>query len=235
MKNKKLNSLYESNTTQEFRKDDSLEQPDKFQAPTPSENVLKPLLYRALEARGLNLQISHQEVLIVSVGSLKRILKKFEKLHLLSPKIIREKFLLFRPDFLCVKYGFAIEVDGDVHHNNPNRFDRDELKDYAYYALGIKCFRVANDQLYNTHRFNFVSDVLNWCAFVDNDSAQKRKYAQRRINISKSRAKYRKQKKHSNLIGQFNQHSPRKAPYPNLPMETSIQFSGYRTKIQPKK
>jgi len=82
---------------------------EKFQAPTSSENVLKTSLVRYLEEIDANCELAHQQYIAIKLSTLKKILKKHHRLDLLDKKIIEEKGAYLRPDFLCSKYGFAIE------------------------------------------------------------------------------------------------------------------------------
>lgn len=205
---------------------------DKLQAPTPSENALKSSLVATLNATGKTFEVSHQEILAIKVSTLKKTLKEHARLDLLPKK---DKCLLIRPDFFCSKYGFAIEVDGSIHHKITHRAKRDELREYVYKALGIALFRIDNDQVHRPQaKALFLKDITHWITQVELSPTSKNDYSSRRKKLSEARTLFRQiNPQRTPLLGTFNSLNPKQAKYPTLPNKTTVQFAGYRIQINP--
>jgi very-short-patch-repair endonuclease len=204
--------------------------PDKLQSPTAAENSLKVALINRLNQQAY-CHISHQEFLVIKVSTLKKILLKHQRYDLLK-KVVKKKFLLLRPDFFCCMYGFAIEVDGSIHHNNSARLIRDDLREYIFAALNIHLFRISNDQIYDlTAKNRFLNDIFHHIGERKRTPDFQKKYSSLRKQLSVSRKYAREQDPTiAKLIGNYKVIATKKENYPSLPNLTEIQFGGYRIK-----
>lgn len=218
--------------------DEDLIRFDHLQIPTATENTLKSPLINRLQYENISCSVSHQEYIVIKTSTLKKFLKKIGKISLMPSNYRERKFILKRPDFLCQKYGFAIEVDGNVHDNNSSKISKDELRDYIYSAINIQLFRIENDQVHNPRaRQRFIEDIIRWISKVEASGRTNQNYASLRKQLCIARKqflKFARNKLDLPCIGSFQRKNPKREDYPTLGhAPTHIQWGGYRINVRP--
>jgi hypothetical protein len=166
-------------------------------------------------------------------------LKDLEQLELLND-LTHSEFIIRRPDFLLIKYGIVIEVDGPVHHNSAHKNTSDVLRDYIYDSLKLKAFRIPNDQVHsNKGRSLLISDVIKYIKTVDQSGNREKAYSSLKKQLSLARKAYSKapiaQTNGELAIGTYCRSNPKRAFYPALPnVPTYVQNGGYRIVLKSK-
>lgn len=200
----------------------------KRQSTTAAENVFKSALITALDQTNFRGEISHQETLVIPMRKAKRQPAIKNALLNLPAQFQDAKFVLRRPDFLCCKYGFVIEVDGSAHWQISNRIDRDQTRHAEYKALGLDTFVIEHDWIFDPSRLNmFIDSIVRHIANQESDPSFKQEYQTRRTTVSRARSAFITSCGSSAKIGRFTRKNPKRLRYPNLKPAT-FQYDGYR-------
>lgn len=208
------------------------------QTVTPSENTIKTRIHRDLSNSGFVGHIAHQEFLVVPLSRAKKdkVAWKYIKQSIdqIPSRAIAHKFIVRRPDFLCVKYGFAIEVDGLSHLNFKSSLIKDESREAEYKTLGISLFTISNDQVYNSVELRyFINSICQFISDQINDPEFNKKYQLRRAVISRARKAYLNldQRISKPDIGEYRKKNPIAKHYPTIAQIGAVQYSGIRYPI----
>lgn len=206
-----------------------------FQSITGSENKLKTPLYKKLKALGVRTHIAHQEVLIIKVSKVKKFLKSIGRLNEFKDKVGKDKFLIYRPDFIVHSANLIIEVNGSAHEMQ-HKQSEDLFRMLVYRALAIEVFTVENHQLENPESLSSKVEQIvqlikarKCLANIDKIRNRTRKY----LSISRDEFSRSRNPKYRRLITKpyrFSEGS--KQPYPTLPeLKCRVLYHGYRTII----
>ena len=66
----------------------------------------------------------------------------------------------FVADFYCAELNVVLEIDGGVHDNDAAR-EYDELRSEIFESLGIKTFRIKNENCDEEHITKLITDIIN--------------------------------------------------------------------------
>lgn len=95
-------------------------------------------------------------------------------------------FKIRRPDFICYKYGFVIELDSN--EDWPDKYDAFE----DYKKLDLVCFSIKYYQIDDPDSLNrFMSDIKIYIEQSKLDVNRQKKYGKRRARLSRARKKFR--------------------------------------------
>ncbi len=187
----------------------------RLQSSTGAERIFMESLFAHLKAQNYSGEISVQEVLVIPLKKRGATQALQKQLMEIDQRYANATFSLRRPDFLSVKYGFVIEVDGSAHDSCDPRIRRDRTREAEYSLLGLQCFRIGNNQVYDADsRRNVIEDVL---AFIVQEQAKAnftQAYQRRRTAISRARSKLLKA--HPNIdVGTFERRPAKSLNLPN--------------------
>lgn len=212
----------------------------RYQAPSPSENKLKTILFKHLLNTGFSGEISHQEVLPISTARVRKLPYFKEHQNSFSSQFTGSKNILRIPDFLCIKYGFVIEVDGLSHLGFAHRRQKDETRELEYKAMGLDIFVIENDDIYDPEKLScFIKKVILYIKEKESRPDFEKDYQKRRTAISRARKSLRKDiaLRQKLLLGKYNRKNPKPSNYPSISqfpnIKTTIQNGGYRYLFKP--
>lgn len=216
---------------------------DYLQTVSASENTFKVALVRRLKESIYSGDLSHQEFIVVKKSSVNRVLKRLG-LPIKFRKQASYKFLIKCLDFLSLKYGFAIEVDGSIHDRNPFKIAKDVLRDYIYKALDLHVFRISNDQVHNPKSLNrFISDIISFVESQERNPFLNKQHSKRKKKLSVARKAFlesasnlsTEERKYLEQINKYRRNNPKTQTYPALKdIKTSVQYGGYRMSFKGK-
>lgn len=202
------------------------------QTPTKSEEAFLSSLLEHLRANRFSGAVSIQEFLICPLQKRGVDVAVTKQLKEIERRFQSAKFTIRRPDLLCIKYGFVVEVDGGVHDGSDSRVRRDNTRDAEYALLGLQVFVIANRQVYNPAAKNLVINEI--LTFIEQEAARpdfKQRYQRRRTAISRARKEY--VAANSSLdIGTFERKPSDRVEFPSG--IGARQWGGYRFEMKPK-
>jgi hypothetical protein len=183
---------------------------------------------KALDQSGFSGELAHQEILVIPLRKARRSPEIKRALLELPEQYKSARFVLRRPDFLCFKYGFVVEVDGSAHWRVSKRMLKDQTRHAEYKALGLDTFVIEHDWIFDPPRLRqFVDSIVRHIASQDSKPTFQKEYQLRRTTISRARKAFVESCGHSAKIGYFTRKNPKQLHYPGLKPATS-QYGGYR-------
>ncbi len=219
-----------------LKKKTELGRHDLYQEITANENDFKRIFVNYFNMQSLNFELSHQEYILVTKSALVKVLKKHHKLNVFKDALqnMKDKFRIYRPDFIIHKYGIIIEIDGSSH-DKELKIKKDELREYAYEALGYYYLSVNLSSMYSYFLRKILNGLRNYFYSIDGVKQFIKKHSARRKKQSKLRKQFKLNSAKAYLIGTYSRKDIRQQKYPALPNETAIQWGGYRIRVKGKK
>ncbi len=167
---------------------------DIYQHITQSERQYAKLIYSAISLRknkGTQVDIYWNSFLVLEIKLIVNTLKRLEIksvssrtelvcefIEYLENKSAANKFIVLRPDFICPKYGFIIEIDGDSHHH-PDISIQDKFKELIYEVhLGFNLKRFEN--------YNDTKNVDHFIKSMFSENSNTNKFKRKLQNLRKN-------------------------------------------------
>ncbi len=190
---------------------------------TPSENKFKKALIRRLQAEMISGEIGHNQFLPcpAHINNVPRDLHRT-----LNKYLLYSGHQIFRPDFIFLKYGICIEIDGNIHELNEITSQRDLLKDLLLYKMGITNFRIPERDIYSEENLRKRLDEI--VQYIKHLEAKPKKFKRLRNRVKKQVSKARKSV--SSTLWAKLQYRPHY--YPTLYVKRScLKHGGYSYEI----
>ena len=201
------------------------------QRPTQAETEFRDGLIRNLRANDVAVDIGYQEKLVIPLkcrasktGAIGRQLSRLLRRYKNADHCIR------CPDFLLLKYGLIIEIDGSVHDSSQRRWNRDKTREAEYALLHLRCHVVYNHQLYDDRtRTQVFKEILAYIRSEESTPGFKQRWQNRRTAVSRARNGFKRANPNTTAdIGSFQRNPKMKQTSDG---RVAAQWGGQRLRI----
>ncbi len=110
-----------------------------------SENTFKKILIDFLSQNRIGCDVYHNQLLPCFIEKDGKTVKRLKK------KSIIGKYEIIKPDFLLIKYGLAIEIDGSVH-NKEFKIKKDHFRDQLLQNHSLHVLHIDADKIDPSNR-----------------------------------------------------------------------------------